>query len=160
MGIRVITPWWWIWISYIVISSWTTRRSCFTQLQVLYLPFTTTRGICTVRFLPSDTRTPISLETRCPLTVAWLIQKIWRSLVRWLWPEPQQTTSRSLFRTPLVVPMWMLTHRWSYSMWWASLWNPLLTSVRLYQCPTWSGLYAGIPYYLLWKKTRVLLVRG
>ena len=87
------------------------RRSCFTQQQVPYLHFTTTRGTCTVRFLPSDTRTPISLETRCPLTVAWLIQKNWRSLVRWLWPEPQQTTSMSLFRTPLVVPMWMLTRR-------------------------------------------------
>ena len=35
------------------------------------------------------------------------------------------------------------------NMWWASLWDRLLTSLRLYQRPTWSGLYAGIQCCLL-----------
>ena len=46
-----------------MISSWTTGRSCFTQLQVQYLHSMMTKGTCTVRFLPSSTRTPISFKT-------------------------------------------------------------------------------------------------
>ena len=63
------------------------------------------RGTYTVRFLFFTTRTPISLRTRCRLTAALAALRSWSYLVRWSWPEPPRTTSKFLFRTPLVAPL-------------------------------------------------------
>ena len=115
-----------------------------------------TRGTCTVLFLPSSTRTLISLETHYLPTVGWLTQMIYPCSVRWLWQVPHQTTSRFSFRTLLVVPLWMLLLWWSYSMWWAWAWDPLSTSVRLFRSLTWIGLCVETTY--LDQKTPVLLV--
>ena len=66
---------------------------------------------------------------------------------------------------PLRKPCWFWC-RMSWLSRWDAIWlhttcsmslqsihtTPLLTSVRLYQRPTWSRLYAGIQCYLLWTK--------
>ena len=101
----------------------------------------------------------VSLGTRCQLTAALLVLKNWSYLVRWSWPEPPRTTSKSLFRTPLVAPLWMQPHRWFCNMWWALPWDPLLISRHLYQRPTWSELYAEIRYNTLWLKDATLTGR-